>query len=134
MIQETGPSLLLRLRESLEASWDSQTSYQSIEQRGNPALGQCYPTSHVVQHFFPETKIIKGNVWNGTNLELHFWNGINVGGDWYHMDLTWHQFPAGSIVREFTVMESPEKSDSKATKQRCALLLQRVKHHISTTT
>lgn len=53
---------LLKIREALEASWDEKTSYLAVKQEGNPALGQCYPTSRVVQHFFPETEIIKGKV------------------------------------------------------------------------
>jgi hypothetical protein len=63
---------MLRLREVLEASWDKQTSYQAAEQAGNPAFGQCYPTSRVVQHYDPATEIIKGRVWTGQNEEIHF--------------------------------------------------------------
>jgi hypothetical protein len=53
------------LREALAASWDKRTAYLEVEQAGNPALGQCYPTSRVVQHYYPETEIIKGIVWTG---------------------------------------------------------------------
>src|SRR5579872_6391973 len=33
------------LREALEASWDTATAYGGVSEAGNPALGQCYPTS-----------------------------------------------------------------------------------------
>lgn len=80
---------LLKIREALEASWDEKTSYLAVKQKGNPALGQCYPTSRVVQYFFPETEIIKGKVWNGKEIETHFWNGLSVNGNLYHIDLSW---------------------------------------------
>jgi hypothetical protein len=119
-------NFMLRLREALEASWDRQTAYGAVEQAGNPALGQCYPTSRVVQHYYPETKIIKGKVWTGESVEIHFWNGLPVGDEWYHIDLSWQQFPAGSVVQEFVVLDRQALSDSEATMQRCALLLKRV--------
>ena len=57
---------LPHLREALEAFWDEKTSYLAANKAGNPSLGQCYPTSRVIQHFFPETEIVKGNVeWQG---------------------------------------------------------------------
>jgi hypothetical protein len=117
---------MLRLREALEASWDKHTAYGAIEQAGNPALGQCYPTSRVVQHYYPATEIIKGKVWTGNSEEIHFWNGLLVGDMWYHIDLSWQQFPAGSVVREFVVLDRQDLGDSEATLRRCALLLKRV--------
>jgi hypothetical protein len=63
---------MLRLREALNASWDKRTAYLEVEQMGNPALGQCYPTSRTVQHYYPETEIIRGTVWTGQTSELHF--------------------------------------------------------------
>jgi hypothetical protein len=119
------PVDLLCLREALEASWDAKTSYLAVSRKGNPALGQCYPTSRVVQHFFPETKIIKGKVWNGKELETHFWNGLLVSGTLYHIDLSWQQFPPGSSVREFKVLRPPF-GDGSSTIKRCELLLARV--------
>lgn len=123
---------LLKIREALEASWDEKTSYQSVMQPGNPALGQCYPTSRVVQHFFPETEIIKGKVWNGKEVETHFWNGLRVNGALYHIDLSWQQFPAGSSVREFEALVKKSWHDSDPTVRRCELLLERVKQYLKT--
>jgi hypothetical protein len=60
---------MLRLREALEASWDKQTAYQNVEQAGNRAYGQCYPTSRVMQHFYPAAEIIKGKVWTGERVK-----------------------------------------------------------------
>ena len=121
---------MLRLRNALEASWDRQTAYGAVEQVGNPALGQCYPTSRVVQHFYPATEIVKGKVWTGKSEEVHFWNCLKVGDELYHIDLSWPQFPAGSIVREFVVLDRHNLNDSEATLQRCALLLKRVEGYL----
>lgn len=122
---------MLRLREALAASWDKRTAYLEVEQAGNPALGQCYPTARVVQHYYPETEVIKGAVWTGETAETHFWNGLRVGNDWYHIDLSWQQFPEGSIVQGFVIVERQELYDSEATIQRCALLLQRVAEYLT---
>src|SRR5476651_320809 len=76
------PNFMLCLREALAASWDKRTAYLEVEQVDNPALGQCYPKSRVVQHYYPETEIIKGKVWTGKAVDVHFWNGLRVGNDW----------------------------------------------------
>lgn len=121
---------LLQLREALETSWDEKTSYLAVKEKGNPALGQCYPTSRVVQHFFPETEIVKGKVWNGKEIETHFWNILKVKDDLYHIDLTWQQFPYGSKVRKYTILDRNELDDSEPTVKRCELLLERVNAHL----
>lgn len=121
---------LPQLREALEASWDEKTSYLAAKEKGNPALGQCYPTSRVVQHFFPETEIVKGKVWNGKEIETHFWNVLKVKDDLYHIDLTWQQFPHGSKVREYTILDCNELGDSEPAVKRCSLLLERVTSHL----
>ncbi len=121
---------MLLLREALTASWDRRTAYLEVEEIGNPALGQCYPTSRVVQHYFPRTEIIKGQVWSGKTSEVHFWNGLRIGEEWYHIDLTWQQFSSGSVIQEFTVMERLELNDSEGTMMRCALLLKRVEDYM----
>jgi hypothetical protein len=122
---------MLCLREALTASWDKQTAYLEAEQVGNPALGQCYPTSRVVQHYYPETEIVKGIVWTGETTEVHFWNALRVGEDWYHIDLSWQQFPSGSTIEGFVIIERQELNDSEATTQRCALLLKRVEAYLA---
>jgi len=129
MTGKTAPDLL-RLREALEASWDDKTSYLAVTQRGNPALGQCYPTARVVQHFFPKTEIIKGTVWDGKQLQTHFWNGLRVAGELYHIDLSWQQFPVGSSVREYEILNRETLNDSVSTVKRCELLLQRVSRYL----
>ena len=121
---------MLRLREALEASWDRETSYRQVEREGNPAFGQCYPTSRVVQHYFPGTEIIKGIVHTSDGDHDHFWNGLRVGGDWVHIDLSWQQFPAGSIVGKYVVLDRDELGDSEVTVERCALLLRRVEAYL----
>lgn len=126
----TKVDLLPRLREALEASWDEKTSYLAVKEKGNPALGQCYPTSRVVQHFFPETEIVKGRVWNGKEIETHFWNVLKVKGDLYHIDLTWQQFPQGSKVRKYTILDRNKLGDSEPTLKRCELLLERVNNYL----
>jgi hypothetical protein len=122
---------MLRLREALEASWDSQTSYGSLVRNNNPAFGQCYPTSRVVQRYFPQMAILEGIVCNGENEDVHFWNAVEFDFGWYHIDLTWQQFPAGSRVREFSFLDQKKIVDSSLTKRRCALLLNRVEKHLN---
>jgi hypothetical protein len=124
-------SFMLRLREALEASWDPLTAYGSVEKADNPALGQCYPTARVVQHYYPGTEIIRGKVWTGEREEIHFWNGLPVGDKWYHIDFSWTQFPAGSLVREFAALDRRDLGDSEATLERFNLLLRRVEAHLS---
>lgn len=124
MTENQNPDLR-KLREALEASWDEKTSYLGVSKKGNPALGQCYATSRVVQSFFPEMEIIKGKVWTGRELEVHFWNGLLVEGVWYYIDLTWQQFPFGSTVREFEVLDRESLGDSEKTIKKCKLLRKR---------
>lgn len=122
---------MLKLREALEASWDSETSYLNVSEKGNPALGQCYPTSWLVQHFFPETEIVEGQVWTGKSSEKHFWNVLVVGGVDYHIDLSWQQFPVGSSVRSYKIRDRETLGDSQKTIDRCQLLLKRVMDYIA---
>lgn len=121
---------LLKLREALEASWDAKTSYLGVSQKGNPALGQCYPTSWVVQYFFPEAEIVKGEVDTGKGIEIHFWNVLLSDGSLYHIDLSWQQFPHGSKVTGFKVLDRNKLGDSDATIERCQLLKHRVLNYI----
>lgn len=121
---------MLRLREALEASWDPETAYRQAVQAGNPSFAQCYPTSRVVQHFYPQTEILKGTVHTRDGDHDHFWNALRVDGDWYHIDLSWQQFPHGSVVRRFEVLDRNNLGDSEATVARCALLLRRVEDYL----
>lgn len=114
------------LASALEASWDSRTAYGGVVQPGNPAYGQCYPTARVVQWFYPEYEIAKGQVWTGASLEDHFWNVRGNGREAERLDLSWQQFPRGSVVRRFVLLDRRAVVDSAATVERCALLLQRV--------
>jgi len=115
-----------RLAPAIEASWDDRTAYQGVTKPGNPAFGQCYPTSRVVQWYFPEFEIACGDVWTGLSLECHFWNVRGSGEDLEKIDLTWSQFPSGSVVRRYEVLDRAKLGDSPATVERCALLLERV--------
>ena len=84
-----------------------------------------------MQRYYPETEIIKGKVWTGETADVHFWNGLRVGDDWYHIDLSWQQFPAGSVIQEFSILERQELNDSQATMQRCELLFKRVDDYLN---
>lgn len=119
------------LTRALETSWDRRTSYQGAVCPGNPALGQCYPTSRVVQWFYPEYEIAKGEVWTGASVEQHFWNvrGIGEHAEW--LDLSWKQFPPGSVVQRFELLDRSSLDDSKGTIERCELLLQRVLSYLA---
>ncbi len=117
---------LLRLREALEASWSSDTSYGGMETAGNPARGQCYPTARVVQHFYPKTEVVEGEVWTGEDVEAHFWNVVTNDGALLHLDLTWSQFPTGSSVRTYAVRDRSGFDDGPETVRRVETLLGRV--------
>ena len=121
---------MLELREALEASWDAATSYGGVSEPGNPALGQCYPTSRVVQHFYPEVEIAEGEVWTGKSVEKHFWNVLVSENNEYHIDLTWQQFPAGSVIRSFKIRDRKTLGDRPATIERCNLLRDRVVRYL----
>ena len=84
---------------ALEASWDHLTAFRGDIRAGNPAFGQCYPTSRVVQWFYPDYEIAKGEVWTGASLEEHYWNVRRVHGEDEFLDLSWQQFPTGSTIR-----------------------------------
>ncbi len=117
---------LPHLQSALEASWDCRTAYRGAFQRGNPALGQCYPTSRVVQWFFPDLDIVAGEVDTGSSIEAHFWNIDGTTRPARHVDLTMQQFPQTSRVIGFRVLDRHALGDSPATVLRCRLLLQRV--------
>jgi hypothetical protein len=114
---------LIALREALEASWSPRTSYGAVWEPGNPALGQCYPTTRVVQHFFPASEIVKGVVRTPVRDEVHFWSELPAGSDTVAIDLTWQQFPPGSVVTAREVLDRDDLGDSPPTVARCALLL-----------
>lgn len=114
---------LLALRAALEASWDAGTSYLGASSAQYPALGQCYPTSWVVQYYFPQSEIVEGLVVSAAGEDAHFWNVFP--GD-VHVDFTWQQFPPGAVVRRWWVREREELGDGPETVQRCQLLLSRV--------
>ena len=114
------------LRAALEASWDYRTAYQSVQCAGNPALGQCYPTSRVVQWFLPEFEIARGQVWTGEIAEAHFWNVRRGAAGLEHLDLSWSQFPIGSQVTRFELLDRRNFGDGPSTIARVELLLQRV--------
>jgi hypothetical protein len=117
---------LVSLAAAIEASWDHRTAYRGITKPGNPASGQCYPTSRVVQFFYPETEIACGDVWTGSGTECHFWNVRDSGDEAEWIDLSWKQFPPGSAVQHLKLLDRRLLGDSPPTIERCELLLRRV--------
>jgi hypothetical protein len=116
----------IALREAIEASWSPATSYGGVWKSGNPALGQCYPTSRVVQHFVPQSEVVRGTVWTRGTEETHFWNVLAVGDVLLAIDLKWEQFPTGSVVTSYELLDHDNPGDGPATIARCELLLTRV--------
>ena len=118
------------LSRAIKASWDASTAYRGVVKAGNPAYGQCYPTSRVVQWFHPDYEIARGEVRTPSGLESHFWNihGSDPNAEW--IDLSWSQFPAGSRVLGFDILDRTCLGDSPATQARCELLRRRVLHHL----
>lgn len=119
------------IREALEASWCVETSYGEVSDINNPALGQCYPTSRVIQHFYPETEIVQGQVKTRSGTETHFWNLLESKGYEYHIDLTWQQFPYGTVVKEWEIRRRDQLGDSGTTITRVNILLARVEDYLS---
>jgi hypothetical protein len=117
---------LARLAAALEASWDHRTAYRGLTRPGSPAFGQCYPTSRVVQAFYPNFEIACGDVWTAAGTECHFWNIRGSGDDAEWIDLSWQQFPPGSAVKRFELLDRRHLGDSPSTVERCELLLRRV--------
>jgi hypothetical protein len=117
---------LPQLRSALKASWEPDTAFLGVHQPGNPALGQCYPSSRVVQWFFPNFEIASGQVSIGSLLEAHFWNIDPAQEPARHIDMTWQQFPAGAEVAGFDILNRDTLNDSPSTVVRCELLLRRV--------
>jgi hypothetical protein len=121
---------LIALREALEASWSAETSYGGVWEERNPALGQCYPTARVVQHFLPASEIVRGTVWTRTRPETHFWSELPTDDGVIAIDLTWQQFPPGSVVTAQEVLDRNSLGDSPPTIARCELLLARVEAYL----
>jgi hypothetical protein len=130
-LRPPGPVDIASLAAALEASWDHRTAYRGLVQPGNPALGQCYPTSRVVQFFYPEVEIACGDVWTGAATECHFWNIRGSGDQAEWIDLSWQQFPAGSVVQRYKLLDRRLLGDSPPTIERCELLLRRVLAHLA---
>ncbi len=122
---------LLKLREALEASWDSKTSYQNVSEVNNLAVGQCYPTSRVVQILLPESEIAEGQVWTGKSMEKHFWNILKVDNELIHIDFTWQQFPHGSVVKTYKMLDRDKLGDSQKTINRVELLKNRILEYLN---
>jgi hypothetical protein len=121
-------SNLAGLRNTLEASWDEMTSYQGAVPPGNPAFGQCYPTSWLLQQLDPRIEIARGTVEVADRLHIHYWNVLPTVAGLWHLDLTWDQFAPGARVQQFELLHRERLNDSAATVARRDLLLRRVNH------
>lgn len=122
---------LTHIREALEASWDEKTSYCAVSEQGNPALGQCYPTSRIVQMFFADAEVVEGEVWTGVGTEKHFWNLVRTNDQEFHIDLTWQQFPHSTVVKNWKIRDRETFGDSQKTIDRVDLLNERVRQYLS---
>lgn len=123
----TGPAVdLARLARAIEACWAPDTAYLGVSEPGNPALGQCYPTSRVVQWFHPAFEIARGTVWTGVSAECHFWNVRGASETAECVDLSWQQFPPGSVVQGFELLDRRQLGDGPGAIARCERLLGRV--------
>lgn len=121
---------LLKLRQALEASWKPDTAYLMVEEKGNPALGQCYPTSRVFQYYLPDSEIVEGEVQTTNGVEKHFWNLLNINGLELHIDYSWQQFPPGSSVKTWKIRDRNALNDGEETIKRVETLLSRVKQRL----
>jgi hypothetical protein len=117
---------MTKLRKAIEASREPATASFGQDQPDNPALGQCYPTAWLVQHYFPEVEIVEGTVYTPVGDEKHFWNFLSIQGVEYHIDLTWQQFPHGAYVSKWRVWDREMLQDGPDTRERCELLKSKV--------
>jgi hypothetical protein len=122
---------MLTLRYAIEQAWKPDTAYHGVEESGNPALGQCYVSSRVVQEYFPEAELAQGEVLAAGKVEKHFWNVFQVNGESIHVDLTWSQFPVGSKVINWAIRDRETYNDSPPTIERVETLLRRVRQILS---
>lgn len=122
---------MLSLRQAIEASWGVDTAYLEAYEEGNPALGNCYPTSRVVQYYYPKTEIVEGEIQTPKGTEKHFWNLLTVDDIDYHIDLSWQQFPVGSYVKSYKIRDRNELNDGEDAIRRVNLLLSRVKKFLA---
>ena len=83
-----------------------------------------------MQCFFPDLDIAEGIVWTGESSESHFWNVLTENDVAYHVDLTWQQFPGGSQVTSFHILDRNSVRDSQETVQRCDRLERRVRAYL----
>jgi hypothetical protein len=118
---------MIYLREAIEASWGSDTANPGTYQQDNPARGQCYPTSRVMQFHYPWLEIVSGKVQTSAGVEDHFWCN---GGDLTHFDWTWQQFPVGSRVLTWRVRDRLYLNDGDRTLLRVSTLTERVRGHL----
>lgn len=117
---------MTKLRYAIEASWEPAIASFGQYESDNPALGQCYPTSWLMQQYFPELEIVEGSVITPKGEEKHFWNILQSNGQEYHIDLTWQQFPRGSHIRSWKIRNRGTLNDGLRTQKRCALLKSKV--------
>ena len=122
---------MIDLRTALEQSWDPSTAYLQVSRPGVPSLGQCYPTARVLQLLIPAFEILEGSVSTGLGTEKHFWSLVRCEAGEIHVDLTWQQFPQGSVVRSWRVRDREELNDGPETIQRVETLLARVRGYLS---
>lgn len=122
---------MIKVREALENSWRPDTAYNEVAEEGNPSKGQCYPTSRVLQSYFPELIVVKGKVDTGNGIEGHFWNMYESGEVMHHIDFTWQQFPRGSKVLQFRKLKAEELEDSDHTIWRCETLKDRCAEYLA---
>lgn len=121
---------LLKLRRAIEASWQPDTAPLKVEEIDNPALGQCYPTSRVIQHYMPESEIVEGVVETSKGTDKHFWNLLIVNGLELHIDYSWQQFHSGSSVKSWKIRDRNTLNDSEETLTRVETLLSRVRQQL----
>lgn len=122
---------MLALRQAIEATWLPDTAFAQVSEPGNPALGHCYDTSRVIQHYFPEAQIVEGRVITPIREEKHFWTIFTDGSRTLHVDMTWQQFPHGSYVKSWFVRDRAKLNDGPETVKRIELVLQRVQQHLA---
>jgi hypothetical protein len=112
--------------EDIQAAWSRDTSYWPDKwSPENRASGQCAVTALLVQD------LVGGDIWRGwVDGQPHYWNRA----DGEPIDLTWEQFPGGSVRRIDVPVNRLILLSDEGTRRRYELLSERAASATASTT
>jgi hypothetical protein len=97
--------------DAIRSSWCAATIAEGDWDTGNPARGQCEPSSFVAWRYLGGDLVLGRVLVGGEQVEHHYWNRIN-GQD---LDLTQEQFGPEHIVEELRVLPNDFLTENMAS-------------------